>query len=204
MNQYELAVLRVLLKSPGPLNKSKVVNGFPDDSLDFVLSAISDLKQENYIVARGEGSGNETLELVKERKKDVLALLNPDASQNDPATGKSSSGNKGKGAVWITATLVIVGALASMYVAYAAGVNDRLVASQQLVKYPAQDVTFKIVHLSDGKVGVFSDPTFQAQLPSQGRVISKLIPSDVFIEYKAAGAVPPEVTPFTLGVAPNN
>jgi hypothetical protein len=157
MNQYELAVLRILLKSPAPVSKSKVVNGFPDDSTDFVLSAISDLKQANFVVSR-QSSGDETLELARKRKRDVLALIRSkepeDATSNSSNTG--SGGGRGKGMTWITTTLMIVGALTSVFVAYAMGVNDRIAASPQPAAY--QDATFGIVGRSDGDSGVMAKP----------------------------------------------
>jgi hypothetical protein len=207
MNQYELAVLRVLLKSATPLSKSKVVNGFPDNSSDFVLSAISDLKQANFIVCRDEGSGgDEILELIKERKKDVLALINPKVLEDDHNTKPDSNSSKGRGTMWITATLVIVGALASVYMAYAVGVNDRI-ASQQLVQQPIQDVTFKVVRLPDGKtVGILGGPASENQFlpyPSQGRMVSAAPAGDFFIEYQPGNALvkyygASKIVPFTL------
>jgi hypothetical protein len=210
MNQYELAVLRVLLKSATPLSKSKVVNGFPDNSSDFVLSAISDLKQANFIVSRN--GGDEILELIKERKKDVLALINSKVLEDVSSNTKSDNNNssKGRGTMWITATLVIVGALTSVYMAYAAGVNDRI-ADPQLVQYPIQDVTFKVVHLPDGKtIGILGGSTSDKQLPypSQGRMVSAAPASDVFVEYQPGNAFvkyygASKIVPFTLDIAKN-
>jgi len=184
-------------KSPTPLSKSKVVNGFPDDSCDFVLSAISDLKQANLIIANHEGSSDETLELAKERKKDVLALITAEPENANSNNNKSSS--KSKGIMWITATLVIVGGFASVYVAYAIGVNDRI-ANYQPAQYLAPDVTFRVVQLSEGKlVGVISEPMPERQPPEESRIISGIQPNGAVVKYYGK----PVVVPFTLDTTTN-
>jgi hypothetical protein len=50
MNIFEIAVLRVLIKRQQPMKLSILVSGFPDDSEDNVLSAISSLKLRGYLV----------------------------------------------------------------------------------------------------------------------------------------------------------
>lgn len=192
MNQYELAILRVLLKSSTPVRKSKVIDGFPDDSIDFVLSAISDLKQANFIVAAHEGSSDETLELAKEKRKEVLTLVRPQETEDSKPRD-----SKAQGAMWMTATLVIVGALASVYVGYAAGVNDRI-ASQQPIQYAAHDMkSFKVIQMQDGKqVGIISEPAFVKQIPP-GYIMSVAPPGDVVMYHGS-----PETLPFTVHISP--
>jgi hypothetical protein len=199
MNQYELAILRILLKSSAPLSKSKVINGFPDDSSDFVLSAISDLKQENFIVANYEGSSNETLELAKERKKDVLALIRsePENTNNNSRNNRKPDG-KSKGIKWMTATLVIVGGFVSLYIAYAIGVNNRI-ANYQPAEYLSHDMTFKVVQLSEGKVGIVGDPVFVKHLLEDGQTVSGIPLNGAIVKYYGK----PEVAPFTLDIVKN-
>ncbi|MEW6604498.1 MAG: hypothetical protein AB1351_07385 [Thermoproteota archaeon] len=192
MNEYELAILRVLLKSAVPVRKSKVIDGFPDDSIDFVLSAISDLKQANFIITTHDDSSDETLELAKEKRKEVLALVRPQETE-DAKPGSS----KGRGAIWITATLVIVGAIASVYVGYAAGVNDRI-ATQQSTQYAANDVkSFKLIQIQDSKrLGIISEPAFVKYVP-RGYIVPTL-PGDVLGEYYDSG----ETVPFSMHIKP--
>ncbi len=204
MNQYELAVLRILLKSPGPISKSKVVDGFPDDSSDYVLSAISDLKLANLITSRRGVSGNdEALELVKERKKDILTLFrlhevdattSATTAPSEDSRGSSSagpSGRKGARMMWITTALMILGALTSVYVAYAIGVNDRVLATTQLSYKDA--AMFRVAELSDGdySVGLMAKPvpTWYAK---SGVVRILELPKDfTSVESSITYAIPP-------------
>lgn len=197
MNQYELAILRILLKSTVPLSKSKIVEGSPDDSSDFALSAISDLKRANFIVATNEGFSNEMLELAKDRKRDVIMFLNP--SQNDLPADRSES--KGKRMMWITATLMIMGAFASVYMAYAAGVNDR-VASSQLQPPSYQDVKFGVVRwLPEGYAADIAErPTATLHLKPLNEYSAKTeaLPKDISVKYYLA----PEFTEGTPAAQP--
>lgn len=180
MNQYELAVLRILLKSPAPLSKSKVVDGFPDDSSDFVLSAISDLKEKKFILVSQGSPGSETLELAKEKKKDVLGLLGTEPGGIHPG---AKSDRKEKSEMRTTAMLVAVATLASVYAAYAIGVNER-VAAQQPIQYPAEDITLRFIQLRDGRaIAITGESVFEQRLQDRGGVVLSVPPDDVLVKY---------------------
>jgi hypothetical protein len=77
MNNFELAVLRVLIKRQQPMKLSILVSGFPDDSEDNVLSAISSLKLQGYLVFN-DYQPNEYISINRERRKEILQILDSD------------------------------------------------------------------------------------------------------------------------------
>jgi hypothetical protein len=77
VNTFEVAVLRVLIKRQQPLKLSTLVNGFPDDCEDSVLSAVSSLKLHGYLLLddyRPDGD----VSINKERRKEVLQIVDSD------------------------------------------------------------------------------------------------------------------------------
>src|SRR3712207_4789163 len=74
MNTFEVAVLRVLVKRQQPLKLSALVNGFPDDSEDNVLSAVSSLKLQGYLVL-DDYQPNGYLSINKARRKEILLIV---------------------------------------------------------------------------------------------------------------------------------
>lgn len=79
MDKYEIAILRVLLKNRESIKISELVNGFPDDSTDFVLAAIESLRSLGYV--RSDDFG-EYLSLSREKRKDAISVVYPDYSSD--------------------------------------------------------------------------------------------------------------------------
>jgi hypothetical protein len=77
MNIFEIAVLRVLIKRQQPMKLSVLVSGFPDDSEDNVLSAISSLKLRGYLVF-DDYQSNGYISINRERRKEILQIVDSD------------------------------------------------------------------------------------------------------------------------------
>ena len=77
MNTFEVAVLRILIKRQQPMKLSALVNGFPDDSEDDVLSAVSSLKLQGYLVL-DDYQPNGYVLLNKARRKEILQIVDSD------------------------------------------------------------------------------------------------------------------------------
>lgn len=77
MNIFEIAVLRVLIKRQQPMKLSVLVSGFPDDSEDNVLSAISNLKLHGYLVF-DDYQPNGYISINRERRKEILQMVDSD------------------------------------------------------------------------------------------------------------------------------
>jgi hypothetical protein len=77
MNVFEIAVLRVLIKRQQPMKLSILVSGFPDDSEDNVLSAISSLKLRGYLVF-DDYQPNGYISINRERRKEILQIVDSD------------------------------------------------------------------------------------------------------------------------------
>jgi len=77
MNIFEIAVLRVLIKRQQPMKLSILVSGFPDDSEDNVLSAISSLKLQGYLVF-DDYQPNGYISINRERRKEILQIVDSD------------------------------------------------------------------------------------------------------------------------------
>lgn len=77
MNTFEVAVLRVLIKRQQPLKLSALVSGFPDDSEDSVLSAVSSLKLQGYLVV-DDYQPNGYVSVDKARRKEILQIVDSD------------------------------------------------------------------------------------------------------------------------------
>ena len=77
MNIFEIAVLRVLIKRQQPMKLSILVSGFPDDSEDNVLSAISSLKLRGYLVF-DDYQPNGYISINRERRKEILQIVDSD------------------------------------------------------------------------------------------------------------------------------
>ena len=81
MNTFEVAVLRILIKRQQPLKLSALVNGFPDDCEDGVLSAVSSLRLQGYIMLN-DYQPNGYVSLNRERRKHILQILDPDINSD--------------------------------------------------------------------------------------------------------------------------
>ena len=77
MNRFEVAVLRVLIKRQHPLKLSTLINGFPDDAEDNVLSAVSSLKLCGYLVL-DDYQPNGYVSVNRERRKEILHIVSSD------------------------------------------------------------------------------------------------------------------------------
>ena len=82
MNTFEVAVLRVLIKRQQPLKLSAIVNGFPDDSEDNVLSAVSTLKLQGYLVL-DDYQPNGYVSINKARRKEILQIVDSDIHSHE-------------------------------------------------------------------------------------------------------------------------
>jgi hypothetical protein len=82
MNTYEVAVLRILIKRQQPLKLSSLISGFPDDSEDSVLSAVSSLRLDGYI-ALNDYQPNGYVSVNRERRKEILQIVSPDIKSDE-------------------------------------------------------------------------------------------------------------------------
>lgn len=84
MNTFEVAVLRILIKrQQQPLKLSVLVSGFPDDCEDSVLSAISSLRLQGYIML-DDYQPNGYVSINRERRKEILQIVDSDINSNNP------------------------------------------------------------------------------------------------------------------------
>jgi hypothetical protein len=83
VNSFEIAVLRILVKRQQPLKLSGLVSGFPDDCEDSVLSAISSLKLQGYILL-DDYQPNGYVSINRERRKEILYIVNSDICSHNP------------------------------------------------------------------------------------------------------------------------
>jgi hypothetical protein len=84
VNTFEVAVLRILIKrQQQPLKLSVLVSGFPDDCEDSVLSAISSLRLQGYIML-DDYQPNGYLSINRERRKEILQIVDSDINSNNP------------------------------------------------------------------------------------------------------------------------
>ena len=80
MDIYEIAVLRILVKKHNPMKVSNLVNGFPDNSEDNVLQAVSNLHFLGYISVYD--SLPQHISLTKDMRKEVLKIVNPNLNKD--------------------------------------------------------------------------------------------------------------------------
>jgi hypothetical protein len=79
VNIYEIAVLRILVKKHRPMKVSDLVNGFPDNSGDNVLQAISKLHFLGYISVYD--APVQYISLSRDTKKEVLKIVIPNLNE---------------------------------------------------------------------------------------------------------------------------
>jgi len=87
VNTFEVAVLRVLVKRQQPMKLSALVNGFPDDSEDSVLSAVSTLKLQGYLVL-DDYQPNGYVSINKARRKEILQIVDSDIHSHEFETSQ--------------------------------------------------------------------------------------------------------------------
>lgn len=76
MNNFEIAVMRILIKRHKPVSISYITEGFPDDSEDFVLEAIGNLCKSGHILYPYiEKKDHITYNC--EKRKEILKILDP-------------------------------------------------------------------------------------------------------------------------------
>ncbi len=76
MNRFEVAVLRIVIKSQKPLSVSSLINGFPNDSEDFVLQAINNLVKSGYIIYLYVEKIDQ-ITYNKQKRKEILMVIDP-------------------------------------------------------------------------------------------------------------------------------
>ncbi len=76
VNTFEVAVLRILVKRQQSLKLSILVSGFPDEYEDSVLSAVSSLRLQGYIILDDYQPNGYVCVLIKngERKSCILSI----------------------------------------------------------------------------------------------------------------------------------
>lgn len=75
MNAFEVAVLRILIKRQHPLKLSDLISGFPDECEDNVLTAVSSLRLQNYVIVSDYQQNNSYVSINKERRKEILRIV---------------------------------------------------------------------------------------------------------------------------------
>ena len=76
MNSFEIAILRMLVKMQKPVSIPYLVEGFPNNSEDFVLWAIASLLKSGFISYPYSGK-RDYLVYNKEKRKDILKIIDP-------------------------------------------------------------------------------------------------------------------------------
>jgi hypothetical protein len=89
VNTYEIAVLRILVKKHHPMKVSNLVKGFPDNSEDNVLQAISRLHFLGYVSVYD--TPVQSISLSRDTKKEVLKIIIPNLNEESQTRQCSSS-----------------------------------------------------------------------------------------------------------------
>ncbi|HET7147221.1 MAG TPA: hypothetical protein VFI73_01870 [Candidatus Nitrosopolaris sp.] len=84
--------MRILVKKHHPINLANLINGFPDNSGDNVLQAVSNLHFLGYISVYD--SLRHYISLSKDRRKEVLQIVNPNLNKDPQKTERYSSNEK--------------------------------------------------------------------------------------------------------------
>ncbi len=93
VNSFEVAVLRILVKrQQQPLKLSSLVSGFPDDCEDSVLSAISSLRLQGYILL-DDYQPNGYVSINRERRKEILHIVNLDICLHNSESSHKEEGH---------------------------------------------------------------------------------------------------------------
>jgi hypothetical protein len=88
VNAYEIAVLRILVKKHHPMKVSNLVKGFPDNSEDNVLQAISRLHFLGYVSVYD--TPVQSISLSRDTKKEVLKIVIPNLNESQTRQCSSS------------------------------------------------------------------------------------------------------------------
>jgi hypothetical protein len=76
VNIFEIAILRIVIKRQKPLSISSLIEGFPNDSEDFVLQAINDLVRVGYIRYLYVGKMDH-ITYNEQKRKEILTIIDP-------------------------------------------------------------------------------------------------------------------------------
>jgi hypothetical protein len=76
VNIFEIAILRIVIKRQKPLSISSLIEGFPNDSEDFVLQAINDLVRAGYIRYLYVGKMDH-ITYNEQKRKEILTIVDP-------------------------------------------------------------------------------------------------------------------------------
>jgi len=75
VNSFEIAIIRIVIKKQKPVPISYLIEGFPNNSEDFVLEAISNLFNLGYISYPYSEKNHITYN--KEKRKEILRIIDP-------------------------------------------------------------------------------------------------------------------------------
>ena len=76
MNNFEIAILRILVKMQKPVSILYLVQGFPNNSEDFVLWAVGNLFKSGFILYPDNEKGN-CIIYNKQKRKEILKIIDP-------------------------------------------------------------------------------------------------------------------------------
>ena len=76
MNNFEIAILRMLVKMQKPVSILYLVRGFPNDSEDFVLWAVGNLLKSGFILYPDNEKRN-CIIYNKQKRKEILKIIDP-------------------------------------------------------------------------------------------------------------------------------
>lgn len=79
LNSFEIAILRILVKrNQFPITIHGLIEGFPDGSENNVVSAISNLRDLNYVsIVPGDPQEEEDVVYNLEKKNEILKIIDP-------------------------------------------------------------------------------------------------------------------------------
>lgn len=76
MNNFEIAILRILVKMQKPVSIPYLVQGFPTNSEDFVLWAVRNLFKSGFILYPDNEKRNSII-YNKQKRKEILKIIDP-------------------------------------------------------------------------------------------------------------------------------
>jgi hypothetical protein len=76
VNNFEIAILRMLIKMQKPVSIPYLVEGFPNNSEDFVLWAIDNLLKSGFI-SYLDNQGRNCIMYNKQKRKEILKIIDP-------------------------------------------------------------------------------------------------------------------------------
>ena len=76
MNNFEIAILRMLIKMQKPVSIPYLVEGFPNNSEDFVLWAIDNLLKSGFVSYLDNQERN-CIMYNKQKRKEILKIIDP-------------------------------------------------------------------------------------------------------------------------------